>query len=119
MEERRPRSSSVLTPSMVVPPGEQTSSLRTSGCLPVSRTILAAPSMDWAASIIEASLDSPFRTPASAMASITMYMKAGELPAMPVMASIWDSGTSATKPTDSRTSATLSFSAEVMSASQV
>ena len=119
MAERSPRSSRVLTPSMVVPPGEQTSSLRTSGCFPVSRTILAAPSMDWAASIMEASLDSPLSTPASAMASMTMYMKAGELPAMPVMASIWDSGTSAMRPTDSRMSATFSFSAEVILASQV
>jgi len=117
--ERSLRSSRVLTPSIVVPAGEQTSSLRTSGCLPVSRTILAAPSMDWAASIMDASLESPFRTPASAMASITMYMKAGELPAMPVIASIWDSGTSATSPTDSRMSATFSFSAGDIFASQV
>ncbi len=105
--ERSPRSSRVRTPSMVVPPGEQTSSLRMSGCFPVSRTILAAPSMDWAASLMESSLVSPLRTPASAMASITMYMKAGELPAIPVMASIWVSGISTATPTAPRISAII------------
>ena len=57
---------------MVAPPGEQTSSLSTSGCFPVSSTILAAPSIDCAASLIESALERPFRTPASDMASITM-----------------------------------------------
>ena len=64
-------SSAARTPTMVVPPGEQTSSLSASGCLPVSRTIFAAPSMDCAANLMESALDSPLRTPASAIASMT------------------------------------------------
>ncbi len=118
MAERRPRSSAALTPSMVVPPGEQTSSLRTSGCLPVSRTILAAPSIDCAASFMESALDRPFRTPASAIASIIWYMKAGELPAMPVMASISDSFTSAASPTALRIPLTRLLSSDVRESSQ-
>ncbi len=112
-DERRPPSSSAFTPTMVVPAGEQTSSLSWSGCFPVSRTILAAPSMDWAASLIESERDSPLRTPASAMASMTMYMKAGELPAIPVIASMSDSGTSTARPTASSISATWSSSSAV------
>lgn len=98
---------------MVVPPGEQTSSLRTSGCLPVSSTILAAPSTDWAASLTASPLGIPLRTAASAMASITMYTNAGELPATPVTASILDSGTSTARPTAPRTSVTLEASSAV------
>ncbi len=109
----RPATSAARTPSMVVPAGEQTSSLRTSGCLPVSKTIFAAPSMLWAASLMAASLRSPFSTPASAMASIIMYMNAGELPASPVMMSIWFSGISTARPTASNTVRTRIVSASV------
>ncbi len=52
-------SSSVLTPAIVVPEGEQTSSLSSYGCFPVSRTIFAAPSMDCAASFSATARGSP------------------------------------------------------------
>lgn len=98
---------------MVVPPGEQTSSLRTSGCFPVSRTILAAPSTDCAASVMASLLGIPFRTPASAIASMNRYTKAGELPASPVMTSIFPSGISTASPTDSSTDLTRPLSSVV------
>mmetsp|Transcript_15980 Transcript_15980/g.47417 ORF Transcript_15980/g.47417 Transcript_15980/m.47417 type:complete len:208 (+) Transcript_15980:140-763(+) len=41
---RMPARSSSCSPAMVVPPGDVTMSLRAPGCLPVSITILAAPS---------------------------------------------------------------------------
>ena len=41
---RKPDSSRAYTPSMVVPAGEQTASLSSPGCCPVSRTIFADPS---------------------------------------------------------------------------
>ena len=47
---RSPPLSSAYTPSMVVPPGEQTASLSAPGCSPVSCTILAAPMSVCAAS---------------------------------------------------------------------
>jgi hypothetical protein len=40
---RKPFFSKVLTASMVVPPGEQTLSLKSAGCSPLSITSLAAP----------------------------------------------------------------------------
>ena len=47
------------------------------------------------------------------MASITMYRNAGELPAMPVMASMYSSPTSAASPTAPSIDATLSRSSSV------
>ena len=46
-----PCSSRVSTAAIVVPPGEHTISFSSPGCLPVSRTILAAPYTDWAAGL--------------------------------------------------------------------
>ena len=47
----KPEASSAATAAMVVPPGEQTLSLRTPGCSPVSRTILAEPKTAWATNV--------------------------------------------------------------------
>ena len=55
---RTPCCSSVFTPTIVLPPGEQTISLSSPGCLPVSSTILAAPNTVCAASLCAVALGS-------------------------------------------------------------
>jgi hypothetical protein len=62
--------SNSYTPKIVAPPGEHTSSLSWPVCLPVSKTVLAAPNNVWAANLIAISLGSPCFTPPSANASI-------------------------------------------------
>ena len=47
--ERKEPSSKAAMPAMVVPPGEQTMSFSSPGCLPLSRTIDAEPKTVWAA----------------------------------------------------------------------
>jgi hypothetical protein len=50
---------------------------------------------------------------------MTMYMKAGELPAIPVTASICDSGTSTARPMEDRILSTSAFPSASIDASQV
>ena len=61
--------SSTATASMVVPPGEQTMSFNSPGCIPVSRSILALPRTDCAANSYACFLGIPSATAASARAS--------------------------------------------------
>ena len=75
--------------------------------------------MDWAARRMASFLGIPLRTPASAIASIIMYRNAGELPASPVMVSIWSSVISTASPTASRAEATIIFSSGVREPSVV
>lgn len=65
--------SKAWTPVIVVPPGEHTSSFNWIGCLPVSSTVLAAPSNVCAANFIAVALAIPCLTPPSASASIIRY----------------------------------------------
>ena len=48
-----------ITASIVVPPGEQTSSLRTPGCFPVSNANFAEPNIDCSASLYAFALGNP------------------------------------------------------------
>ena len=85
---RTPPSSSSCAPSIVVPPGLQTMSLSSPGCLPVSSTIFAVPSIVCAANRVEMSRGKPAATPPSLSASMIMYPYAGPLPLSPVTALI-------------------------------
>lgn len=68
----KPYYSSVWIPSIVVPPGLATLSLRIVGWVPVSLTIFAAPRTVCVASYKAVSLGIPYLTPPSARASINM-----------------------------------------------
>ena len=76
-----PRSSSVRTPWIVEPAGEQTLSLSTPGCWPVSSTIFAVPSIICAAYWIADARGRPHATPPSAIDSKKIAAKAGPQPA--------------------------------------
>lgn len=80
-------SSSTLTAAAVVPPGEVTRSRSTVGCSPVSRSIVAEPSMVCTTSSVEVSRGSPRCTPASIIASTTKKRYAGPDPEIAVTAS--------------------------------
>lgn len=69
-----PLLSKAWIPVIVVPPGEQTSSLRAPGCFPVSNTILAAPRTVCAANEVAISRGMPILTAPSDSASIIRYI---------------------------------------------
>mmetsp|Transcript_30273 Transcript_30273/g.81370 ORF Transcript_30273/g.81370 Transcript_30273/m.81370 type:complete len:215 (+) Transcript_30273:420-1064(+) len=79
--------SRACTPAMVVPPGLVTWSLSSPGCLPVSRTMVAAPRTVFAASCVATGRGSPALTPPSLSASMNWNTYAGPEPDRPVTAS--------------------------------
>jgi len=85
-------------------------SLRLPAWRPVSKSILADPSIVCAPRRVATSLGSPILTPASARASSITNMYAGPLPLKPVTASIIDSGTSMALPTALKIARALSIS---------
>ncbi len=95
---------------MVVPAGEQTISLSSPGCFPVSRTIFAEPKTACAANLYALSLGIPDRTAASAMASMNMKTYAGLLPVSAVTSLIRPSSSSSAFPEYPKSSIMLSFS---------
>mmetsp|Transcript_27566 Transcript_27566/g.51217 ORF Transcript_27566/g.51217 Transcript_27566/m.51217 type:complete len:364 (-) Transcript_27566:194-1285(-) len=97
---RKPPFSSASTPAIVVPPGDVTPSFSCPGCLPVCRTISAAPFTICAASCVATALGRPHRTPPSERASMNWNTYAGPDPERPVTASRFDSVTSTATPTD-------------------
>src|SRR6185437_3880819 len=96
---RKPPASSSRMPSTVQPAGVVTWSLSSAGWYPVSSTILAEPSVVWAASSVATSRGRPTLTPASASASMMMYRNAGPEPESPVTASMCFSSTTTVRPT--------------------
>ncbi|OPZ25772.1 MAG: hypothetical protein BWZ01_02367 [Deltaproteobacteria bacterium ADurb.BinA179] len=100
-------------PSIVVPPGEATISLRSPGCLPVSSTMAAAPFSVAAASSIARFLGSPARTPPSAMASTKRKQNAGPDPDRAVTAFISLSSTCIHLPTEENISRAVLTSSSV------
>ena len=85
--------------AIVVPPGEVTISRSSTGWVPVSRSILAEPSIVWTISSVATSRDSPSRMQASIIASASRKKYAGPLPLVAVTASRCCSGSRRTLPT--------------------
>ena len=101
---RKPASSSARMPWMVAPPGEQTASFSSPGCLPVSSISLAVPIIIWAALSSARARDRPQATPPSASASRNRSAKAGPQPATALPASIRWSASGASRPAPARDS---------------
>ena len=83
---------------MVEPPGLQTASFNSPGCLPVSSTIRALPKSIWAAYSCALARGRPAATPPSASASMNWYAQAGPQPDTALAASIRLSGTASRRP---------------------
>mmetsp|Transcript_2930 Transcript_2930/g.13194 ORF Transcript_2930/g.13194 Transcript_2930/m.13194 type:complete len:313 (-) Transcript_2930:462-1400(-) len=115
---RRPPFSSSCTARMVVPPGEQTLSLSSPGCDPVSNTIFDAPMTVWAARRLASTRGRPAATPPSASASMNWKTYAGPEPETPTTASMSLSGTTthSPQPRMSRTTESRSAAASMGSA---
>src|SRR3954471_16368063 len=96
---RTPASSRWRIASIVVPPGEVTISRSSTGCLPVSRSILAEPSIVWMISSVATSRDRRSRMHASIIAWTSRKKCAGPLPLVAVTASKCDSFKRSSLPT--------------------
>src|SRR5262249_32988861 len=105
---RTPACSSSRIARIVVPPGEVTASLSSTGWIPSSRSSFAVPSIVWTTSCVDVSRPSPSRMPASIIASASSAKYAGPEPDTAVTASMYVSGTRATAPRCESTSSARS-----------
>ena len=80
--ESKPNSRSFITPSIVVPPGEQTRFISATGCSSEFMHISPLPTTVAAASSSDRLREKPARTPASLRASMYMRTKAPDEPPM-------------------------------------
>ncbi|EEQ36152.1 hypothetical protein CLUG_00275 [Clavispora lusitaniae ATCC 42720] len=112
MAPSTPASSIFNNPPIVVPPGVHTLLFKTAGCSPVSKTILAVPSITFAAESFATSWGSPILTPPSYKASIISKQNAGPEPTNAVAASMFFSAISTASPTvlASASTSSLNFS---------
>src|SRR5574344_789125 len=114
IEYLKPFCSSAETPSIVVPPGEQTESFNSAGFLPVFNTKDADPFTVWAAYRYACLRGMPHLTAASASASMKIKTKAGDDPLTAVTQSISFSSTFSTIPVDCNNSVTSDASSVVI-----